>query len=146
MALSRTTGTIVSVQRCPGHRQPMEPLAAATFIADQGIVGDRHAIAGKRRQVLLIESETLDQVGITIGRVKENVTTSGINLMAQPDGRRLRLGAEVILELTGECEPCERLDEIWSGLREVMYHQRGMLARVIAGGEVRPGDPITVIE
>jgi MOSC domain-containing protein YiiM len=146
MALSRTFGTVASVQRCPGHRQPMEPLAEATLIANVGIAGDRHAGAGKRRQVLLVESETLDEFGLAPGEIKENVTTLGFNLMSQPDGTLLQIGSTVRLELTGECEPCGRLDEILPGLQDMLAHRRGMLALVIAGGNVHPGDRITLVE
>lgn len=139
-----TDAVVLSVQRCPGIRQPMEPLDTATFEAGRGIAGDRHAGPGKSRQVLLIESETLDRFGLTAGIVKENVTTRGIALMPLPVGTRLRLGDAVLLELTGECEPCERMDEIMPGLQAELQQQRGMLARVLAGGAVRPGDRIVL--
>lgn len=137
-------GTIISVQRCPGYRIPMESLATGKLIANLGLEGDRHARANKRRQILLIEQETLDEFALGIGDVKENFTTTGIELMGLPAGSRLRLGSDAILELTQACEPCQRMEELRPGLREMIRYRRGMLARVVSGGEVRVGDTIAL--
>ncbi len=50
----------------------------------------------------------------------------------------------MILETTKPCTPCERMDEIRMGLQEQLQGKRGMLARVIRGGEIRAGDEIKV--
>jgi MOSC domain-containing protein YiiM len=142
---SATQASILSIQLCPGHRKPMAPLEAAELVADLGIRGDMHAIAGSSRQVLLIERETLDALNLGAGDVKENITTKGIALMALPPKSRLRLGAEAVLEITKSCSPCSRMEEVRPGLLREIAGRRGMLARVVAGGIVRKGDPITVV-
>ena len=68
----------------------MKPVAVAQAVADFGLEGDRHAKAGSRRQVLLVEKETLDALDLPPGIVRENITTQGANLMSLVPGRRLR--------------------------------------------------------
>jgi MOSC domain-containing protein YiiM len=63
--------------------------------------------------------------------------------MSLPVGTRLSVG-EAVFELTGECHPCSRMDEIRPGLRETLGGQRGMLARVTQSGTINVGDVILV--
>jgi MOSC domain-containing protein YiiM len=135
--------TVVNLQLCPGNRLPMEPVTAAKAIENLGLAGDRHAKADSKRQVLLIEAETLEKLGLRAGDVRENITTRGIALMELPIGTRLRIG-EAMLELTVECEPCSLMDELRLGLRETLKGQRGMLARVTQSGTLSVGDAILI--
>lgn len=139
-----TRGTVAALHRSSGHRLPMEVLWEAVFVADRGIAGDQHARPGSRWQVLLIDEETLDRFGLVPGEVRENVTTRGLDLGRLRPSQTLRLGDQVLLEVTGLCEPCERMDELQPGLMAALEGQRGILARTLSGGRVRPGDPIVV--
>jgi MOSC domain-containing protein YiiM len=139
------TGTIVSIQLCPGHRKPMTPVDSAELVGNLGLKDDVHAIADSSRQVLLLEKETLDAMGLEIGLVKENITTAGLPLMDLPHKTRLRLGDRAVIEITKPCSPCFRMDEIRPGLLKELAGRRGMLARVLTGGEIRKGDPISVL-
>jgi len=137
---------VISLQRCPGYRKAMEPLHEAEFIENYGIKGDRHAFRESSRQVLLIEQETLDALGLMPGQVKENITTHGIELMRLFFKQRLKIGDEVILEITKACSPCSRMEEIRQGLMQEIAGRRGMLARVISGGTIRVGDSIELLK
>jgi len=121
----------------------METVTAAKAIENLGLAGDRHAKADSKRQVLLIEAETLEKLGLRAGDVRENITTRGIALMELPIGTQLRIG-EAMLELTIECEPCSLMDELRPGLRETLKGQRGMLARVTQSGTLSVGDAILI--
>jgi MOSC domain-containing protein YiiM len=121
----------------------MMPLESVRAVENLGLEGDRHAKADSKRQVLFMEAETLEKLGLEAGQVKENVTTRGIELMSLPLGTRLRVG-EAVFEITGECHPCERMEEIRSGLREMLGGQRGMLARVAQSGKLSVGDAIFI--
>jgi MOSC domain-containing protein YiiM len=123
----------------------MRPVDPARFVEDLGLEGCRHARAGSRRQVLLIEEEALEALGLEPGVVKENVTTRGIDLTDLPVDTRLRLGSEVELWLTGPCRPCGLMDEIRDGLQEEIRGQRGVLAWVKRGGSVNVGDAVEVV-
>ncbi len=135
--------TVVGLHICPGHREPMRQVVSARAVENIGLEGDRHAKADSKRQVLLIESETLEKLGLKHGDVKENVTTRGIALMALPVGARVRVG-EAVFEVTEACLPCSRMEELRQGLQQELGGQRGMLMRVVQSGTLRVGDPIVV--
>jgi len=142
-------GSVVSMRVCVGHREPMKSVESADMVAGYGIEGDRHATSRgprTRRQVLLMDVETLGAFGLEGGQTRENVTTRGIDLHALPAGSRVALGAEAVVEITGFCDPCGRMDELRDGLREAMVDRRGMLATVIEGGAVKIGDPARALE
>ncbi len=140
-----TKGNIISLQLCPGYRKPMNVVKEAEAIENLGLKNDKHAIADSSRQVLLIEKETLDELGLQPGQVKENITTTGINLMSLVHKQRLKIGSEVILEVTKGCSPCSRMEEIRAGLLKEIAGKRGMLTRVLHGGTITAGDVIEVI-
>lgn len=121
---------------------PHEEIAA---VENRGFEGCAHARPGGKRQVLLMDIETLEELGIAPGAVKENITTRGIDIRSIRAGERLRVG-EVLLEMTYRCDPCERMNEIRPGLKDELLGRRGMLFRVVEGGKVRVGDSIQKVE
>ena len=140
-----SAGIIVSIQRCPGSRRPMQPVNPARVIHDCGLEKDYHARAGSERQLLLIEEETLQAMNLRIGEVKENLTTRGIVLTGLENGSILQIGSEVRLRITKPCLPCSRMDEIRAGLQRELDGRRGVLARVESGGSIAVGDPIRIL-
>jgi MOSC domain-containing protein YiiM len=135
-------GTIISIQLCRGHRLPMQQVERGEAVADFGLQGDHHARSGSQRQVLLVDLETLALLGLLPGEIKENITTEGVDLKNLRPGQELRVGDSVRLEITQPCEPCGRMEEIRVGLAHELENRRGMLARVIAGGQLSVGDPV----
>jgi MOSC domain-containing protein YiiM len=133
----------------PARREPMIALASVTLDVDEAVVGDRYRSKGSRtRQVTLIEAEGLAAIAAYIGvervtpdQLRRNIVVSGINLLALK-GRRFRIGAAV-LEMTGECHPCSRMEETLGpgGYNAVRAHG-GITARVVESGEVRVGDAV----
>ena len=119
----------------------MEELDAAEFVPDSGLAGCTHARSGSQRQVLLVDKETLDAMELKPGIIRENITTSGLNVNGLTMGERLRIG-DALLEVSAVCTPCDQLEKIRPGLRRELYGRRGMLCRVIEGGMVRSGDAI----
>lgn len=110
------------------------------------------------RQVHLIHAELFDELAargfaITPGRMGENVTTRGIDLLALPTGTLLKLGATALIEVTGLRNPCTQLDGIQNGLmaatldrdaRGQLVRKAGIMAVVRESGDVRPGDVVGV--
>ena len=142
----QSDSAISSLRVCTGSRRPMRSVSSASFKAGHGIEGDRHAASdGARgaRQVLLMDRETIDALGLQPGDVRENVTTTGLPLTELRAGQRLSLGDEAVVEVTGPCAPCQRMDEVRPGLQAELQGRRGLLASVVRDGEVRVGDPIT---
>jgi MOSC domain-containing protein YiiM len=92
----------------------------------------------------LMDRETLDKLGLAPGIVKENITTQGLDFQSLGTGNILRIGS-CVLEITGPCDPCARMDEIRMGLQEELRGQRGWLCRVQESGIIRSGDRIDVV-
>lgn len=114
-------------------------------LANQGFEGCVHGRPDSRRQVLLIEGETLRELGLLPGMARENITTEGIQLPELSSGRLLRIG-EAVLEVTVPCEPCKHMDAIRPGLKDELQGRRGIMCRVIESGLIRRGDELEVIE
>ena len=144
------------------------------LIAGHGVEGDVHAGATVKhrsrvrrgegdepnlRQVHLIHRELHDELAgqgfptIAPGQMGENVLTSGVELLSLPTGARLRLGNEAVVEVKGLRNPCKQLNEIAPDLMKAVLdrdadgevvRKSGVMGVVVAGGEVRPGDPIEV--
>ncbi len=134
-------GKIVKLFRAPKRRAPMEQLNEAKVVEDFGFESCAHARPGGKRQVLLVDIETLRAMQLTPGIMRENITTEGIDVNALAIGQKLRAGA-VELEVSAVCEPCELIEEIRAGLMQELQGRRGMLCRVRRGGTLRPGDAV----
>lgn len=119
----------------------MKPHQEATARENHGLDGDAHARPDSPRQVLVLESETLEEFAVAPGALKENIVTEGIRVAGLRPGTRLRAG-EALLEVMMDCAPCAFVDSVRSGLREKIRGRRGTLARVVADGTIRVGDPI----
>ena len=94
--------------------------------------------------MLFMDSETLEEFRLQPGDVRENVTTSGLDLSTIQAGNVLFVGSEATFEVTGLCDPCKRMDDIRQGLREELAGRRGLLTSVINGGPIQPGDNVRV--
>ena len=136
---------VVNLFRAPKKRIPMEALAEAKLFAELGLENCAHARAGSKRQVLLVDVETLEAMGLQPGLIRENITTVGLNVNGLEVGQRLRVG-ESLLEVSMVCTPCDQMEKIRPGLRRELWGRRGMLCRVIEGGIVRTGDVIEKVE
>jgi MOSC domain-containing protein YiiM len=132
---------VMHLFRAPKRRLPMEELSEAQAMADAGFEGCAHAQADGKRQVLLVDRETLDAMDLPPGVLRENITTEGINVNGLPLGQLLQIG-DVRLEVSAVCTPCDLMEKIRPGLRKELYGRRGMLCRVIGGGTIRRGDTI----
>ena len=127
--------------RAPKKRLAMEALREARLLTDFGLEGCAHAQPGGNRQVLLVDRETLEAMGLEPGLLRENITSDSLNVNSLQIGEQLRIG-EARLEVTMMCTPCSLMERIRPGLRKELRGRRGMLCRVLEGGTVRPGESI----
>lgn len=123
----------------------MEELNEVQVLEDVGLEGCAHARPQGKRQVLLVDRETLDVFELKPGIVRENVTTEGLEVNGLAIGQRLQIG-EVELQVSAVCDPCEQIEALRPGLQAEMQGKRGMLCKVLRGGLLRRGDAIVVIE
>jgi MOSC domain-containing protein YiiM len=127
------------------RRKPMKGVDQVVALTDRGFEGCIHGRQGGKRQVLMIDEETLAEFDLPPGVLRENITTVGINVAELKAGQRLAIGGAV-LEVTIPCEPCHRMDEIQMGLQDALKNRRGVLCRIIEGGRICRGDAIEVRE
>jgi len=127
--------------RAPKRRLPMEELSEVRAVDDSGFEGCAHARPGRKRQILLVDRETLEAMDLRPGIIRENITTDGLNVNSLPIGQLLRVG-EVRLEVSAVCTPCDQMEAIRPGLPKELWGRRGMLCRVLAGGVIHRGDSI----
>jgi MOSC domain-containing protein YiiM len=166
-------GRVVAVCVRRGHHFSKTPALSIRLLKGLGVEGDGHMGAtvqhrydrrrdpGKPnlRQVHLIPSELFDDLrgkgfAIAHGDLGENITTSGIDLMALPTGTRMYLGANAGIELTGLREPCVLMDRFQQGLKAAtsdrdaegrLAYKAGVMAVVLADGDVAPDDTIRIV-
>jgi MOSC domain-containing protein YiiM len=166
------TPHVCAVSRDGAHRFSKTPVEVIELLVGLGAAGDAHAgetvqhLSRVRRdpsqpnlrQVHLIGAELHDELAahgfaVAPGDMGENVTTRGVDLLALPTGTRLRLGTEAVVEVTGLRNPCVQLDRFANGLMAAVLdraadgsvvRKAGVMGVVIAGGQVRAGDPITI--
>ena len=134
---------IVALHVTPASHAPLTPLERVTLIEETGVMGDRRTKRNSRRQVLLVEQETLDRFGLRPGDLREQVTVQGLDLNALVFGTRLQVG-DAVLEVAGPCAPCPRMNEVRDGLEQALVGHRGRFVRVVTAGTLAIGDPITV--
>ena len=127
--------------RAPKKRLPMEELSEVRAVGDKGLEGCAHGRPGSKRQVLLMDRETLEAMDLQPGVIRENITTDGLNVNSLEVGQLLRIG-EARLEISAVCTPCDQMEAIRPGLRKELWGRRGMLCRVLDGGTIRRGDLI----
>ena len=114
---------------------------------EHGIVGDAHA-GNWHRQVSLLGTESVDKLRAVLpdiphGAFAENILTEGITLYELPIGTRLRVGG-ALLEVTQIGKECHKDCAIRQQIGDCVMPHKGIFARVLMGGAVRPGDPVTV--
>ncbi len=135
----------------------MESIDHAEVSLDGGIAGDfrgaRKPGGLGRRQVTLMEAGDWDLAMTEVGRTipwferRANLLVEGLDL-PQTAGVRLAIGADVVLEITRETDPCERMEALATGLRAALTPdwRGGACTRVLAGGRIAVGDLIRIEE
>ncbi|SRR6056297_1922152 len=121
------------------------------LIENHGLKGDAHA--GKwHRQISLLDNSSINKMKnksweISSGDFAENITTEGIeDLYKLPVGQKIKIREEILLEITQIGKKCHQGCEIMQEIGDCVMPREGIFARVIKGGEIKPGDKIEVLE
>ena len=165
-------GTVQAVHLSGRHEFSKTPQAQVSVVAGVGVAGDCHAGAQVQhrsrvrrdptrpnlRQVHLVAGELLDELAaaghaVVPGALGENVTTRRLDLLGLPTGTTLRLGATVLVSLTGCRNPCRQIETFSTGMLARVVHRdedgglvrrAGVMGVVVLGGTVVPGDDVEV--
>lgn len=165
---------VVAVALSASHTFSKSTRDEIRLVANHGVEGDAHAGATVKhrsrvrvdatqpnlRQVHLIHAELHDELGaagfdVRAGQLGENITTRGIDLLGLSRGTELRIGDDVVLEVTGLRNPCKQIEAFQPGLLGAVVEKQpdgrvafkaGIMAVVRAGGVVRPGDEIVLTQ
>lgn len=156
MSQGSADGRLIGIARHARPRAPMETLERAQVTLESGVVGDfRGGMRGKpyKRQVTLLERVDWEGAAASIGHDlpwqerRANLLVEGLDL-PQVAGVLLRVGDDVILEITRENDPCQRLEAVAPGLEAALRPdwRGGACAKVIQGGTIAVGDRIRIEE
>ena len=133
----------------------MQLMQSIQLVTGKGIAEDarffgrvNRAGEASKRQISLIEREQLAEHAAVLGlkeiapgQARANIETTGIKLQ-EFVGKQVQIGDAVLLFYIART-PCQKMDRICQGLRELMGNGRqGVMAQVIRSGTVRIGDAI----
>jgi MOSC domain-containing protein YiiM len=132
-----------------GLPRPLHP--AASLAAGHGIVGDRRAGKSPERALNLLDErhlEALAAAGYAVGpgSLGENVVVAGLDLDALPAGTRLALGPVAVVRIVKARTGCQNLGYIHGDFPAAAAGRVGQMCAVEAGGEIRLGDAVRVLD
>jgi MOSC domain-containing protein YiiM len=148
---SKSSAKIIAVCTSEQKGTGKSPVAAVVLKVNHGILGDAHAGEGdpvREISFLAIESiERMNSDGFNFkpGDFAENLTTRGIELALLPVGTGLKVGKEVVLEVTQIGKKCHTGCAVFKLAGKCIMPKEGIFARVVEGGTIRPGDGISTL-
>ena len=133
----------------PEKRAKLLVVDSAEIAMGKGLIGDHYHGKKGKREVTLIQREHIEVVKQFLHKseldpnlLRRNIVVSGINLLALKD-RQIQLGNEVVLQITGLCHPCSRMEKnLGTGGYNAMRGHGGVTAKVIKGGRIKLGDAL----
>ena len=157
------TGRVDAIYLRPARLVPVMSVAEARAEPGRGLIGDRRSASlrigtlAQKRELTLFQAEHLQTLAdwpglpsLEPGRLRRNLVVSGINLVSMRSlfanvVLQWRIGADVMIEVTGNCDPCSRMEtELGQGGYNAMRGHGGVTARVLTGGTIRVSDPIRI--
>ncbi len=142
---------VVSVNVSDRKGTRKKPVDEILLKVEYGIEGDAHASSEWHRQVSLLALESINKMrgkGLKVspGDFAENITTEGIDLVSLPVGTKMRIGGEVIGEVSQIGKECHTRCAIYYQAGDCVMPKEGIFIRVLRGGKVKAGDSVSVSE
>jgi len=146
----KSIGRVVAVSVSDRKGVKKSNVETARLLEDHGVENDAHA--GRwHRQVSLLAMESIRKIrdkGLDVepGDFAENITTEGILLWKLPIGKRLKLGKDVVAEVTQIGKECHNRCSIYHQVGDCVMPREGIFVRILGGGIIEPGDTIESVE
>ncbi|MBQ6264711.1 MAG: MOSC domain-containing protein [Clostridia bacterium] len=143
--------TVIAINISEKKKTPKKTIPKGKLKEDFGFEGDAHA-GNWHRQVSLLAKESIEKAkgmrtdGLCHGMFAENITTEGIELYTLPVGTKLKIGETAVIEVTQIGKECHDGCAIRELVGQCIMPKEGIFAKVLAGGTVKAGDEITVID
>ena len=149
------TMKLIGIAKHSVPKGPMEELQQAIIKENWGLVGDSRAKAGSKRQITVLSYESWLDACVKIGEGKElpwivrraNLLITGKVFRPRDEGKCLQIG-DILLLITGECDPCARMDAQVAGLTRALTPEwrGGAICQVIRGGEICLSMEVALLE
>jgi MOSC domain-containing protein YiiM len=144
--MKKIQGNILAVNISQKKGEKKNNIGCGLFLENLGLENDAHAETGIR-QVSLLAKESIEKIrakglDVNYGDFAENLTIEGIDLPTLPIGTRLKVGREVLLEVTQIGKVCHNRCNIFYTVGDCVMPREGIFAKVIVGGEVQADDRI----
>lgn len=143
-------GVLLGIATRPVKKAPMEELVSAAVTFEKGVAEDSRGKFRNHRQVTVISSEVWNKVCTEMNKSmpwttrRANLLVEGIDL-EKTTGNRLHFGS-CVLEITGELEPCNRMDHQYMGLTNALKDdwRGGVTCKIIQEGKIALGDKVSL--
>jgi MOSC domain-containing protein YiiM len=144
------TGKVVSINISDKKGMRKKPIDEVNIIENAGIEGDAHASDKWHRQVSLLALESvkkMQDMGLNVkpGDFAENITTEGLDLPSLPLGTRMKIGRDVIGEVSQIGKECHTRCAIYHQAGDCVMPKEGIFIKVLKGGKVKVGDEVSVM-
>jgi MOSC domain-containing protein YiiM len=148
--MKKMKGKILSVNIAEKKGEKKQNIVCGLLIENHGLKDDGHG-GSDIRQVSLLAKESIEKIrakglDVQYGDFAENLTTEGIDLPSLPIGTRLKVGGDVLLEVTQIGKVCHTRCNIFYTVGDCVMPREGIFAKVLRGGEIRSGDQIEIAE
>ena len=149
--MKKIYGKVLAVNISQKKGEKKNNIDCGLFLENLGLENDAHAEAGIIRQVSLLAKESIEKIrakglDVNYGDFAENLTIEGIDLPSLPIGTRLKIGREVLLEVTQIGKVCHSRCNIFYTVGDCVMPREGIFAKVLTGGEIKVDDPIEIAE
>ena len=143
------SGRVLSVNISEKKGMRKTPVSEIVLKEAYGVEGDAHASSEWHRQVSLLAIESIEKMrrsGLDVhpGDFAENITTTGIDLLSLPVGRKIVIGDSVELEISQHGKECHTRCAIYYQAGDCVMPSEGIFAKVMRGGTIRTGDPVEI--
>jgi MOSC domain-containing protein YiiM len=147
--MEKICGKILAVNISQKKGEKKNNIDCGLFLENLGLENDAHAQADIIRQVSLLSKASIEKIrakglDVNYGDFAENLTIESIDLPSLPIGTRLKIGREVLLEVTQIGKICHNRCNIFYTVGDCVMPREGIFAKVLTGGEIKIDDPIEV--